>query len=146
MRSSRVVAPSLQADLAFVRRAVELWDDDDQEVGFAARVFCQLTLPYKDPGDVGAWVRRNGKLALTIQPRVVVNADGSYAFEHPYGTIPRLLLTWFATEATRTKSPELRLGENLADFMGQLGLVPRGGVRGDITRLRSQMNRLFAAR
>ena len=75
-----------------------------------------------------------------------MEADGSYCFEHPYGTIPRLLLTWLATEAVRTKSAELMLGENLADFMGQLGLVPRGGVRGDITRLRSQMNRLFAAR
>lgn len=129
-----------------MRRAAELWDDDDQEIGFAARVFCQLTLPYKDPGDVGAWVRRNGNLGLTIQPRVRVEPDGSYVFEHPYGTIPRLLLTWLATEAVRTKSAELMLGENLADFMGQLGLTPRGGVRGDITRLRSQMNRLFAAR
>lgn len=137
---------SIASDLAFVRRAAELWDDDDQEIGFAARVFCQLTLPYKDPGDVGAWVRRNGNLALTIQPRVRVEEDGKYCFEHPYGTIPRLLLTWLATEAVRTKSAELTLGENLADFMSQLGLTPRGGVRGDITRLRSQMNRLFAAR
>lgn len=137
---------SVATDLAFVRRAAELWDDDQHEIGFVARVFCQLTLPYKDPGDVGAWVRRNGHLALTIQPRVRVDEDGGYCFEHPYGTIPRLLLTWLATESVRTKSAELTLGDNLADFMSQLGLTPRGGVRGDITRLRSQMNRLFAAR
>ena len=35
---------------------------------------------------------------------------------------------------------------NLADFMRQLGLTPTGGKKGEITRLRSQMNRLFKAR
>lgn len=140
------MSSSLSADLALVRRAAALWEMDDQEVGYAARVFCQLTLPYQDPGNVGAWGRRNGSMALTIQPRARMEADGSYVFEHPYGSIPRLLLTWFATEAVRTQSPDLTLGENLADFMRQLGLSRRGGVRGDITRLRSQMNRLFAAR
>ncbi|MCA1835368.1 MAG: hypothetical protein LC721_03115, partial [Actinobacteria bacterium] len=125
----------------------ELWDDDDQEIGFAARIFCQLTLPYKDPGNMGAWVRCNGTLALSIQPRVVIGDDGkSYRFEYPYGSIPRLVLTWLATEAVRTKRPELTLGENLADFMRQLGLSSKGGVRGDITRLRSQLNRLLGAR
>jgi hypothetical protein len=64
---------------------------------------------------------------------------------YPYGTIPRLLLTWLSTEAVRTQSPELSLGSSLAEFMRSLELQPTGGRNGTITRLRSQMERLFQA-
>jgi Plasmid encoded RepA protein len=140
-------AMSRAADLAFVRRAAELWDQDDPEIGYHPRLFCQLVLPYKDPGDAEIWGRRNGNRSLTIEPGRKLGRDGKpYCFGYPYGTIPRLLLTWLATEAVRTQSPELVLGETLSKFMDQLGLAPTGGVRGNITRLRDQMNRLFKAR
>lgn len=138
---------SRSADLAFIRRAAELWDHDDPEIGYHPRLFCQLVLPYKDPGDVPVWGRRNGDRSLTIEPGRKLDREGNpFCWGYPYGTIPRLLLTWLATEAVRTQSPELVLGESLSDFMGQLGLAPTGGVRGNITRLRDQMNRLFKAR
>jgi hypothetical protein len=38
-------AMSRAADLAFVRRAAELWDQDDPEIGHHPRLFCQLVLP-----------------------------------------------------------------------------------------------------
>jgi hypothetical protein len=37
------------------------------------------------------------------------------------------------------------LGENLTDFMSQIGMTPTGGKTGSITRLRRQINRLFDA-
>ena len=54
--------------LDVVRAAAELWDQDEQDVGYLARLFTQTSLPYKDPGDVPAWGRRNGALSLTVQP------------------------------------------------------------------------------
>ena len=63
----------------------------------------------------------------------------------PYGTYPRLLLTWLTTEAVRTKTPELVLGPTLSGFMGQLGLLSTGGRWGTISRLRDQMRRLFSS-
>ena len=64
----------------------------------------------------------------------------------PYGTLPRLLLAWVCTEAVRTQSRELVLGRSLYEFMRKLGMKDRsGGARGDRTRLRNQMDRLFAA-
>jgi hypothetical protein len=83
------------------------------------------------------FVRKNGNFTLSIlAPR---------AIGLPYGTIPRLLISWLTTEAVRTHQRELVLGDNLSDFMRQLGMVPTGGRWGTIGRLREQTSRLFAS-
>ena len=62
----------------------------------------------------------------------------------PFGNLPRLLLAWVCTEAVRTQSRELVLGRSLSEFMRTLGIgSTSGGSRGDRTRLRNQMDRLF---
>ena len=62
----------------------------------------------------------------------------------PFGTLPRLLLAWVCTEAVRTQHRELVLGRSLYEFMHKLGLSDRsGGAKGDRTRLKNQMRRLF---
>jgi hypothetical protein len=53
---------------------------------------------------------------------------------HPFGTVPRLLLTCLSTEAVRTKNQELVLESSLAEFMRALGLQPNGGRNGTVTR------------
>jgi Plasmid encoded RepA protein len=111
------------------------------ELGYAARLFAQLSLPYRDPGDVHRWVRRNGALELVIQPAPL--ADG---WAYPYGVLPRMLVTWMATEAVRTKDRTLVLGGSLSSFLHTLGLHRAGGAKGNIRRLRDQMTRLFGAR
>ena len=52
-------------------------------------------------------------------------------------------MAWLSTEAVRTQSRELVLGESLAEFMRTLGIYNSGGQ--PQTRLRNQMNRLFNA-
>ena len=62
----------------------------------------------------------------------------------PFGNLPRLLMAWLSTEAVRTQSRELVLGRSLSEFMRSLGInSDSGGARGEQTRLRNQMNRLF---
>ena len=62
----------------------------------------------------------------------------------PFGNLPRLLLAWVCTEAVRTQSRELVLGRSLTQFMRTLGVgSDSGGSRGELTRLRNQMKRLF---
>ena len=64
----------------------------------------------------------------------------------PYGSLPRLLLAWVSTEAVRTQSRVLILGKSLSAFMRVLGInTASGGPRGEQTRLRNQMDRLFHA-
>lgn len=117
-------------------------DPDKTESAFIARQLVQATLPHKNPGDVPAWSRKNGDLSLTIRPGW--DEDKEKSMGYPYGTIPRLLLFWITTEAIRTKSPRIELGNNLAYFMEKLGLNARGGgKRSDVKRLQNQMIRLF---
>jgi hypothetical protein len=63
----------------------------------------------------------------------------------PYGSYPRLLLTWLTTEAVRTKCPTLQLGDSLSQFMAALGLSATGGRWGSIPRLKEQAIRLFGS-
>lgn len=104
-------------------------------VGYVANVLIQATLPHRNTKET-VFKRTNGNLSLSM---VALPEIGM-----PYGTYPRLVLSWITTEAVRTKSPELILGANLSDFMSSLGLIPSGGRWGTIPRLHNQMRRLFS--
>lgn len=137
-----------RAHLKLIEAAVEIALDrpTEQDAAYIARELVQCTLPHKNPGAVEAWTRTNGNLSLVIQAGFNVGARKSYGY--PFGMIPRLLLFWITTEAVKTKSRRLELGNNLNTFMTDLGLSPNtgGGKRGDAKRLREQMDRLFQAR
>ena len=108
------------------------------DIGFMARLLALCTLPRTNPGKRDKYVRRNGPYAL------VMTATGTAKL--PYGILPRLLLAWVCSEAVRTQNRVLTLGTSLSAFMRKLGIgSDSGGERGDLTRLRHQMNRLFKA-
>ena len=105
-------------------------------VGFIARALTQATMPHKaTPGC--EFKRRNGSFSLIMLSPSDIG--------RPYGSIPRLLVSWMTTEAVRTRCPVLELGPSLSAFMAELDLMPTGGRWGTITRLRDQMTRLFAS-
>jgi hypothetical protein len=111
-------------------------------VGFQARVWAQLALPYRDPGDVSRWERRNGSEVLVVRPATLINPDGSTRDGYPFGVIPRYLMTWMATEAVRTQSPRLDMGGSLNEFLQKVGLN-KGGKDG--RRLKEQVHRLVGS-
>lgn len=128
-------------DLAFLAEASSLWDTTDAELGYASRLMTQCSLPYKDPGDLAAWGRRNGRMALVVTPGMDITEAGvPVSIGYPFGVVPRLVLTWLTTEAVQKKSPDIVLGDSLADFMRQLGMAPDGRSS---RRLKDQMLRLF---
>lgn len=105
-------------------------------LGFMARAMVQATLPHRKV--VGnEFERRNGAFTLSLMAPARIGL--------PYGSVPRLLLAWLTTEAVKTKSRELELGDSLSSFMRELDLVPTGGRWGSITRLKDQTRRLFAS-
>lgn len=135
-------------DLAFIEEALAIDAEDALaagSLGFYGRVFCQTSLPYLDPGSMPVWSRQAGNLTLSIQPAVVPvqGPGGGVEVRYPYGVIPRLLLIWLTSETVRTKERRLVLDDSLSGFMRSIGLHVTGGKRGDIGRLRSQMERLF---
>lgn len=142
------------------KEAIQILDLEAREagaVGYMARALVLATMPHKrvtqpmfNPvtGDlvrdgkgrprqmeVMTFERRNGDFRLKM------TAVGSHGL--PYGPIPRLLMSWIATEAVRTKERTLYLGNSLSDFLRELGYRITGGERGDITRVREQAMRLL---
>lgn len=105
-------------------------------LGFMARSLAQATMPHRNP-KVTQFERVNGDLYMCMRGRPSAGL--------PYGSIPRLLVSWATAEAVRTKQRELDMGSNLNEFMAKLELTASGGSRGDITRLKDQMLRLFSA-
>ena len=109
----------------------------DPEMGFMTRLMALCSMPRTNPGDRLQYKRVNGPYTL------IMYSSGQYKL--PFGNIPRLLLAWVCTEAVRTQSRELVLGRSLSNFMRTLGInSDSGGVRGEQTRLRNQMKRLFS--
>ena len=138
MKSFRKYAPQAlhhftQADqVDLLVRAGEATAD----TGFMARLMLLCSLPRTNPGNRTQYKRVNGPYTL------IMTAVGQTGL--PYGNLSRLLLAWVCTEAVRTQSRGLTLGSSLSGFMRRLGLAPSGGgSRGERTRLRNQMNRLF---
>lgn len=105
-------------------------------IGYMARALVQATMPHRKR-EGAEFTRRNGAFTLSLIAPSHVGL--------PYGSIPRLLVSWVTTEAVRTGERELVLGDNLSQFMRELGMVPTGGRWGTVTRLREQMRRLFAS-
>ena len=108
----------------------------DADLGFMARLLALCSLPRTNPGNRLQYKRQNGPYKLVM----IAGADNKL----PYGNLPRLLLAWVSTEAVRTQSRELVLGHSLSGFMRKLGMSDdSGSPRGDRTRLRNRMRRLF---
>ena len=110
----------------------------DPDLGFMARTMALCSLPRTNPGNRLQYKRVNGPYRLYMQAGPETKL--------PYGNLPRPLMAWVSTEAVRTQSRVLVLGKSLAEFMRTLGLSDdSGSPRGDRTRLRNQMDRLFNA-
>jgi len=106
-------------------------------IGYMARAMVQATMPTRDPKTTH-FERKNGFITLTM---VAMKKDIGL----PYGGIPRIIMPWIGREVVRTREQKIVLGNSLSDFLGELDLHRTGGKRGDITRLRNQMQRLFSA-
>ena len=108
----------------------------DADLGFMARMLALCTLPRTNPGNRLQYVRRNGPYTLAMTAT-------SGTAKLPFGHLPRLLLAWVTTEAVRTQSRVLVLGDSLSEFMRKLDIYSTDGKA--YKRLRNQMERLFKA-
>lgn len=105
-------------------------------LGYMARVFSQASLPHSKVSG-NEYKRTNGAMTMRVLAPSEIGV--------PYGSYPRLLMSWLTTEAVRTKDSVLVLGHTLSEFMDCLGLLPTGGRWGTMPRLRNQMIRLFSS-
>jgi hypothetical protein len=96
----------------------------------------QCSFPHADPGDTSSFTRRNGWLELTL---TATRRDMGL----PYGVPARLLTIYCASEAVRTRSPEIYLGRSVHDFLRCLDIPITRGDRGSLRVYANQLLRLI---
>ena len=87
----------------------------DPDLGFMARMMALCALPRTNPGNRLQYKRANGPFTLYMN----TTADNKL----PYGNLPRLLMAWLSTEAVKTGSRVIVLGDSLPKFMRELGYL-----------------------
>ena len=108
----------------------------DPDLGFMARTMALLLVASEQPRQPASVQARQRSLHALHDRRWRQQA----ALRQPAAPVD----AWLSTEAVRTQSRELVLGRSLSEFMRSLGInSDSGGARGEQTRLRNQMNRLF---
>jgi hypothetical protein len=119
--------------------------DTDETILYQHSVLCQTCLPYRDPGEVRLWQRKNGIARLEVQAGRAYDGvqDDFVDVGLPFGPKPRLALYHLNAEAMRTQSPTIELDDSLTAFVKRtLGLDPKGR---NIRTVKEQLTRLSAA-
>jgi hypothetical protein len=150
-KSKALTPSSVARSVDLIERAEAIEQEDAKAAGtisFVSRIFCQVALPYRDPGPIQSWRRTNGFVTMRLTPGVVVR-DGEQVDAYPYGVMPRYLLAWMTSEVKRAGPAlqddglTLNLGGSMRAFLRQIGInSATGGRLGSGTRLRDQVTRL----
>ena len=86
-----------------VREAMYIEAESAREagaLGYMCRALVQATMPHSKIAE-NTFERTNGAFSMVAHSRVGL----------PYGSVPRLLMGWLTTEALRTKTPVLEMGQ-----------------------------------
>lgn len=124
--------------------------DEEPVPAFLHSALCAMSLPTKRPkDDTQAIVREDGKYALAINPRPVLqNIDGKSVMKSlgvPYGAYPRVALIYLLSQAVMKQSRDVYLGKNFTEWMRRLGYQTVSyGPRGTANLMREQVDRLLA--
>ena len=123
--------------LKFIDGVEDILTNRPEEIGFVCRSMVAASMPHSKILGI-QYKRFNNNFILSIVGNV--EAGGI-----PYGTYPRLILSWLSTEVVKTQSRDIILGDSLSAFMKSLGLSVTGGRWGTVTRFKDQLKRLFSA-
>jgi hypothetical protein len=96
----------------------------------------QCSFPHADPKHATTFTRKNGWLELTLG---TTRPDAGL----PYGVPARLLTIYCTSEAVRTNSPEIFLGDSVHDFLRRLDVPITRGPRGSLSVYTNQLLRLI---
>jgi hypothetical protein len=127
-----------------IETAAAIHGDAADELDYVHTVLCQVGLPYRDPGDLRTWQRRNGAVTLRVDAGAVLDPRSGEFIDVglPFGEKPRLALIHLTSEAIRTRSPVIEVADSLTAYVRSLGLPTNGRT---IRTIKDQLTRLAAA-
>ena len=108
----------------------------EEGISFHYVPLIQCSFPHADPHELASFTRKNGWLELTLGTTRPVTGL-------PYGVPARLLTIYCASEAIRTRSPEIYLGRSVHEFLRLLEVPITRGERGSLRVYANQLLRLI---
>jgi hypothetical protein len=112
---------------------------------FLHTVMCQVGMPRRMT-DARTFERHNGHLSILLEAGRLYNGKAWVEHPLPYGTTPRLIMVHLSSEAIRTQSRRVEIGDSVRQFLLMLGMGDGGGPRGGYTSVRRQVESLAACR
>jgi hypothetical protein len=106
--------------LRLIHTQTHIKSSDDLEMVWNHALFCQIGLPYRDPGDqVREWERKNGNLFLKVHAGEALNPDTEQWVKLglPWGPKVRLVQIYLDTQAVKTQSPIIETDSSLTSFI-----------------------------
>lgn len=128
-----------------IRSAVAIEEEDPASILYMHTVFCQTSLPYRDPGPlIREWEREQGRASLLIEAgRARDPKTGRWTkLGLPWGPKPRLILAYLNAAALRSRSPDIEVEDSLTGFVKRIGLDTKGR---NMRLIKDQLARLSAA-
>jgi hypothetical protein len=118
---------------------------DLQTLLYQHTVFCQTSLPYRDPGEARTWERSNGDVQLEVIAGKAMHPDlGRFVpVGLPFGPKCRLVLMHINQRAIVTESPTIEVEDTLSKFVRKVLSLDSHGR--NIRVVKEQLARLSAS-
>ncbi|MCK0509786.1 replication protein RepA [Aromatoleum buckelii] len=116
------------------------------DIAYLHAILCQVGLPRGPKAVEGLTVfeRVCGGAALRVTAGALWDGQQLIQQPIPYGANPRLVLAWLNTQAVRSRSPVIPVGDSAAEFLRMLGKESTGGKNGTLTSFKKQIQALAA--
>ena len=124
---------------------VRIADEPPDRTDFLHTVMCQVGLP-RSATEARTFERESGHVSISIEAGRLWNGRQWVQQPLPYGTIPRFVMVHLSSEAIRTQSRRVEVGDSMRQFLQTLGMGDGGGPRGAYTAVRKQVEALAACR
>lgn len=116
------------------------------DIAYLHAILCQVGLPRGPKAVAGLQVfeRMCGGAALRVTAGALWNGQQLVQQPIPYGANPRLVLAWLNTQAVKSRSPIIPVGDSATEFLRMLGKESTGGKNGSLTSFKKQIQALAA--
>ena len=127
-------------------RAISDTVPSGNDIAYLHAILCQVGLPRGPKAVEGktTFERICGGAALRVTAGALWDGQTLVQQPIPYGANPRLVLAYLNTQAVKTRSPVIEVGDSAAEFLRLLGKASTGGKNGTLTSFRKQIQALSA--
>ena len=142
---SEEIKPLSPVERRLMKSAVAIEIDPPEEIIYQHTVFCQTSLPYRNPGKaVREWKRCNGNVHLLVQAGNALDPAKADFIDLPLpcGPKARLILCYLNAEAMKQQSAAIEVEDSLTAFVKRLNLDPKGR---NISAIKRELSALSAA-